>query len=220
MSVIFAPYRIENVQIDGYDVVVNKPRAAAYRAPGGTNAAFAGETVIDELGEKLGMDPLEFRLLNGAKEGDRRADGPAYPAHRLPGDAARRRSRTRTTRAPLDGPHRGRGVACGYWGNCGGKSSASASVNADGTVSLVEGSVDIGGGAHCDRHAAGRDAGHPGGGRPARGGRHRFGRLHRGHRRQPHDLCHRLGRLRAGQEPDREAVPSAPPSCGRWSRTR
>ncbi|MBE0698145.1 MAG: xanthine dehydrogenase family protein molybdopterin-binding subunit, partial [Anaerolineaceae bacterium] len=77
-TVILAPYRIENLLIDGYDVLVNRPRAAAYRAPGGTNAVFAAETVIDELAEKLGIDPLEFRMINGVKEGDRRADGPQY----------------------------------------------------------------------------------------------------------------------------------------------
>jgi CO/xanthine dehydrogenase Mo-binding subunit len=49
ITTLFAPYRIENVQVDGFDVVVNKPRAAAYRAPGTTNAAFAAETVIDEI---------------------------------------------------------------------------------------------------------------------------------------------------------------------------
>jgi CO/xanthine dehydrogenase Mo-binding subunit len=47
--------------------------------------------------------------------------------------------------APLTGPHRGRGVASGFWFNIGLKSSATASVNADGTVSLIEGSTDIGG---------------------------------------------------------------------------
>ncbi|MDA0748965.1 MAG: xanthine dehydrogenase family protein molybdopterin-binding subunit, partial [bacterium] len=73
---IFSPYNIENVVIDGYDVVVNKPQTSAYRAPGATNAAFGSETVIDEIAEKLGVDPLEFRLKNSAKEGTRRADGP------------------------------------------------------------------------------------------------------------------------------------------------
>jgi len=144
MGVMFAPYRIENALIDGYDVLVNKPRTAAYRAPGGTNAAFASETVIDELCEKLGMDPIEFRLLNGAKEGDRRVDGPVYKRigflETL--EAAKSSSHYRT---PLDGPNRGRGVASGFWYNYGGKSSASASVNSDGTVSLLTGSVDIGG---------------------------------------------------------------------------
>jgi CO/xanthine dehydrogenase Mo-binding subunit len=65
--------------VDAYDVVVNKPKTAAYRAPGGSNAAFASETVVDELCEKLGMDPIEFRLLNGVRQGDRKVDGPVYP---------------------------------------------------------------------------------------------------------------------------------------------
>src|SRR6266436_5042916 len=75
---VFASYDIANVVIDGYDVVVNKPSTAAYRAPGATNAAFATETVVDELAEKIGLEPLEFRLMNAAKEGTRRADGPKY----------------------------------------------------------------------------------------------------------------------------------------------
>lgn len=143
-GVILAPYTIPNVLIDGYDVVVNKPRAAAYRAPGGSNAAFAAETVIDELAEKLGIDPLEFRRINGAREGSRRSDGPVYGkiGFQETLEAALNHPHYQS---PLGGPNRGRGVACGYWGNYGGKSSASASLNPDGCISLVEGSVDIGG---------------------------------------------------------------------------
>lgn len=144
MGVIFAPYLIENLQIDGYDVVVNKPHTEAYRAPGGTNAVFAAETVIDELCEKLGIDPLEFRRLNGVKEGDRRSDGVAYPRIGLLEVIAAAQNHPHFT-APLSGPHRGRGIALGGWGNYAGRSSASASINDDGTVNLVEGSTDIGG---------------------------------------------------------------------------
>jgi CO/xanthine dehydrogenase Mo-binding subunit len=144
MGVIFAPYRLENVLIDGYDVVVNKPRTQAYRAPGGTNAAFASETVIDELAEALGIDPIEFRLLNAVKEGDRRADGPTYKRIGLIETLEAARNSPHYAVA-LEGPNCGRGVASAFWFNYGGKSSASASVNNDGTVSLIEGSVDIGG---------------------------------------------------------------------------
>jgi CO/xanthine dehydrogenase Mo-binding subunit len=143
-NVIFGPYRLDNVRVDGYDVVVNKPKTAAYRAPGGSNAAFAAETVVDELCVKLGMDPIEFRLLNGVQQGDRKADGPIFPRIGLL-EVLRAAQEHPHYRAPLEGAHRGRGVACGYWGNYGGRSSASASINRDGTVSLVEGSVDIGG---------------------------------------------------------------------------
>ena len=69
---IYSCYSIENALVDGYDVVVNKPKTSAYRAPGATNAAFAVETIIDEICEKIQMDPLEFRILNSAKEGDTR----------------------------------------------------------------------------------------------------------------------------------------------------
>jgi CO/xanthine dehydrogenase Mo-binding subunit len=141
---IFACYEIPNVVIDGFDVVVNKPATSAYRAPGATNAAFATETVIDEICEKLNLDPLDFRVRNGAKEGTRRADGPVYPRIGMIETVEAAKAHPHY-KAPLDGPNRGRGVASGFWFNIGLKSSATASVNADGTVNLVEGSTDIGG---------------------------------------------------------------------------
>ena len=144
MEVLFAPYRIENGLVDGYDVLVNKPRTAAYRAPGGTNAAFAAETVIDELAEKLGMDPLEFRLLNAVKDGDRRIEGTKFRSIGYV-ETLQVIKDSDHYKSALTGPNRGRGIATGFWFNYGGKSSASASVNSDGTVSLAEGSVDIGG---------------------------------------------------------------------------
>ena len=143
-AVIFGSYRLQNVQIDGYDVVVNRPKAAAYRAPGGTNAVFASESVVDEMAGKLGIDPLDFRLRNAAREGDRRPDGPEFGRIGLVETLEAARAHAHYA-APLAGTSRGRGVAAGFWFNWGGKSSATASVNADGTVNLVEGSTDIGG---------------------------------------------------------------------------
>jgi len=141
---IFACYDIPNGKIDGYDVVVNKPQTSAYRAPGATNAAFALETVTDEICEKLKLDPLEFRLKNAAREGTRRVDGPVFPRIGMieTVEAAKNSDHWKT---PLAGKNRGRGVAVGFWFNCGLKSSVSATVNPDGTVALVEGSTDIGG---------------------------------------------------------------------------
>jgi xanthine dehydrogenase molybdenum-binding subunit len=141
---IFAPYNIPNMQVDGYDIVVNKPKTTAYRAPGATNAAFASETVIDELAEKLGMDPLQLRIMNGAKEGDRRVDGPAYPRIGYL-ETVHAALEHEHYHAPLEGPNRGRGVASGFWFNVGLQSTVVINVNADGTVTLVEGSTDIGG---------------------------------------------------------------------------
>jgi CO/xanthine dehydrogenase Mo-binding subunit len=148
-GVIFAPYKCDNVLIDYYDVLVNKPAAKAYRAPGGTNAAYASETVVDELAEKLKIDPLEFRRINGVQEGDRRADGPTYNSIDFI-ETVEAAMHHPHYDAPLPTPSRssakvGRGVASGFWFNWGGKSSATASVNPDGTVTFVEGSTDIGG---------------------------------------------------------------------------
>jgi CO/xanthine dehydrogenase Mo-binding subunit len=144
VSVILAPYKLDHLLIDGYDVIVNKPKSAAYRAPGGTNAAYASESVVDELAEKIGMDPLEFRLKNAVTEGDRRADGPVYA--RIGYEETLRATMEHPHyRAPLVGKHRGRGVASGFWFNWGGRSSVAASVNPDGTINLLEGSPDIGG---------------------------------------------------------------------------
>lgn len=141
---MLAPYVFEHVKVDGYDVTVNKPSTSAYRAPGTTNAVHAVEIVVDEIAEKLGIDPLEFRLNNSAKEGTRRADGPVNKriGHVECVEAALNSDHYKS---PLEGENRGRGVASGFWGNGGGVSSASASVNADGTINLVEGSTDIGG---------------------------------------------------------------------------
>jgi len=141
---VFAAYDIPNVTIDGFDVVVNKPSTAAYRAPGATNAAFATETVMDEIAEQLHLDPLELRLANAAREGTRRADGPKYGRIGCVEVIEAMKNHPHYS-APLGGPHRGRGVAIGFWFNAGLPSSCTLSVNADGTVNLVEGSTDIGG---------------------------------------------------------------------------
>jgi CO/xanthine dehydrogenase Mo-binding subunit len=141
---VFACYDVPNGRVDGYDVVVNKPRTNAYRAPGATNAAMAAETVIDEICEQLRMDPLEFRAKNAAREGTRRVDGPVYSRIGMAEtvEAIRNSDHWKTK---LEGPYRGRGVASGFWFNAGLQSSATATVSADGRVALVEGSTDIGG---------------------------------------------------------------------------
>ena len=138
-----AAYDIENGTVDGYDVVVNKPKTAAYRAPGAPNAAFAVEQAVDELAQKLGIDPLELRLKNAAKEGTRRVDGPTFNRVGLVETLEAMRDHHHYS-APL-GENQGRGVAVGFWFNIGFDSSVNLAVNADGAVILTEGSTDIGG---------------------------------------------------------------------------
>ena len=141
---MFGPYDIPNAYIEGLDVVINTQKSAAYRAPGSPPAAFAAESLVDEICEKIGMDPVEFRLLNAAAEGTRQAAGPTYRRIGMV-EVLQAAQQHDHLAKPLEGPNRGRGIAAGAWFNGSGPASATASVNADGTINLVEGSPDIGG---------------------------------------------------------------------------
>ena len=140
---VFAPYDIENAEVEGYDVVVNRPKVAAYRAPGAPISEFAAEAVVDEIAKKLEIDPAEFRLRNAAKEGTRALYGPKFgPVGCIETLEAARNSEHYKT--PL-GPNQGRGIATGFWFNIGGESCATININEDGTATVIEGNPDIGG---------------------------------------------------------------------------
>ena len=138
------PYNIENLLVDGYDVVTNHQKVQAYRAPGQPQGSFSVEPLMDELAEKLGIDPMELRLRNVVKEGDRQPNGvphPVFGAKELE-EAMRDHDHYQT---PLSGPNQGRGAAIGYRWQGGQASSVTINVNSDGTINLTSGSVDIGG---------------------------------------------------------------------------
>jgi CO/xanthine dehydrogenase Mo-binding subunit len=138
------PYDIENLKIDAFDVVLNRPKVAAYRAPGAPSSAFACESVIDELAEQCGIDPLDFRIMNGAREGTAQPAGPKYKRIGFL-ETCEALKNSEHYRSKLAGRNRGRGVASGFWFNAGNQSSAIVNIHPDGSVSVVTGSVDIGG---------------------------------------------------------------------------
>ena len=139
----FAPYNIENVESVGIDVVMNRAKSNAYRAPGSPIAAHAVESTLDELADKLGIDPVEFRLQNAAAEGVKSAYGPTFKKIGFVETLQAAKAHPHYD-APL-GPNQGRGVACGFWFNVGGESSAQLHINEDGTVTVITGHPDIGG---------------------------------------------------------------------------
>ncbi len=143
MMTVFAPYKLANVRIEGWDVVVNKPKVAAYRAPGAPMAALAVETVMDELAAKLGLDPIDLRLTNAVSEGVQATYGPKYRAIGFIETLKAAKSHPHY-KAPL-GPNQGRGVACGFWFNAGMSSSANVAINEDGSATVMSGCPDIGG---------------------------------------------------------------------------
>ncbi|OJW21410.1 MAG: oxidoreductase [Rhodospirillales bacterium 69-11] len=139
----FAMYDLPNVDVVGYDVVSNRPKVAAYRAPGAPITSFAVESAIDDLARKLGMDPLTLREKNAAKNGTKTHYGPVHQNIGFTAvlDAVKAHPHWKT---PVkDG--QGRGLAVGFWFNIGGESTATVHVNEDGSVTVATGSPDIGG---------------------------------------------------------------------------
>ncbi len=139
----FAPYALENVHQVGYDVMSNRPKQAAYRAPGSPMAAFAVESVIDELCNKLGLDPIEVRLMNASKQGTKASFGPKFDRIGLVETLEAAKSHAHYA-APL-GEGEGRGISCGFWFNHGGETAVSLALSEDGTAALSVGTPDIGG---------------------------------------------------------------------------
>ncbi|MBF0278429.1 MAG: xanthine dehydrogenase family protein molybdopterin-binding subunit [SAR324 cluster bacterium] len=139
----FACYALENVRVVGFDVVSNRPKVAAYRAPGAQVVAFGVESVMDEMAKKLNMDPVEFRLKNAAKEGVKASFGPTLGPVGLVECLEEIKSHPNYS-VPL-GPNQGRGVASGFWFNIGGETCVNMNLSEDGTVALMVGTPDIGG---------------------------------------------------------------------------
>ena len=140
---IYAPYDLENFVVEAYDVVVNKPKVAAYRAPGAPQTMHAFECALDEAAIALDMDPLDLRLLNAAEEGTQAPYGPKFPPIGFKACIEAAKKHPNYTKPVPEGA--GRGVAAGFWFNVGMQSSAEINVNENGTVMVIEGSPDIGG---------------------------------------------------------------------------
>ena len=139
----FACYDLENVKTVGFEVLVNRPKVAAYRAPSAPMAAFAVESAIDELAQQIGMDAVELRIKNAAREGTKSSYGPVYGPIGIGPTLEAAKSHPHMS-APL-GENQGRGMACGFWFNFGGQTCTDLNINADGTVTLAVGTVDVGG---------------------------------------------------------------------------
>jgi CO/xanthine dehydrogenase Mo-binding subunit len=139
----FAMYDIPNVDVVGYDVVSNRPKVAAYRAPGAPISSWAVECAMDDLARKLGKDAIELREQNGARNGTKTHYG---PTHQNIGflETLKAAKNHPHWKAPLK-PGQGRGIACGFWFNIGGESSAGCHIAEDGTVVATSGNPDIGG---------------------------------------------------------------------------
>ncbi|QIE44300.1 xanthine dehydrogenase family protein molybdopterin-binding subunit [Pseudohalocynthiibacter aestuariivivens] len=139
----FAAYDLEAVRTQGWNALANRPKEAAYRAPGAPVAIYAVESVVDELCQELGLDPMEVRLKNAARDGTKASYGPTFDQIGLVATLEAAQAHPHYT-APL-GENQGRGISCGFWFNFGGNTCVSLNLNNDGTVGITEGNPDIGG---------------------------------------------------------------------------
>lgn len=138
-----ASYKLPNLQLHAIGTVTNTPRSAAYRAPSAPQAAFAVETLIDEVAQRLNMDPIDIRLQNAVVEGDPTATGAPHPKIGFVESLEAIKNSDHYNSPVPEGA--GRGVATGFWFNIGEQSSATVNLNEDGTATVVTGSPDIGG---------------------------------------------------------------------------
>ena len=135
-------YRWQHLLLEGAEVLTHKAGTGAYRAPGAPQATFAIESTIDEVARELGMDPFELRRKNAAREGDPRADGSPWPLIGLVECLERARPVYDAEKAAA-GPGEGVGVALGGWFGGIEPASAVCRLNADGTLQVALGSVDL-----------------------------------------------------------------------------
>ncbi len=141
----FTRYDLANVRVVGKDVTVNRPKVAAYRAPGAPIAVFGVESVIDELAKILGIDPIEFRLKNAAREGAQTYYGPKLGTIGFVQTLERARAHPHYS-GPL-GPNQGRGIATGFWFNIGNETTCALNLQEDGNLTLMLGTIDVAGGS-------------------------------------------------------------------------
>lgn len=145
-------YRIPHTRLESRCVYTNQLPGGYMRAPGETQVHFAVESHMDMMAHAIGMDPLDFRLLNCLQEGDTtpngltlrdvRAQEVLERAAEVTGWHAGRRE------GPADGKLRGRGIALSDRHTGISTASTKVELNADGTVTLVSVLVDVGPGAH------------------------------------------------------------------------
>jgi CO/xanthine dehydrogenase Mo-binding subunit len=135
-------YRWEHLQLEGVEVLTHKAGTGAYRGPGGPQAAWALESTVDEIAHSLGMDPVELRIKNAVVAGDLRADGKPWQRIGLMECLEKARDVYKSERAAC-GPGEGVGVALGGWPGAIESAAAACRLNADGTLQVTLGVVDL-----------------------------------------------------------------------------
>lgn len=142
MRCMFGAYDVANIRMEGFSVVLNKPKVRAYRGPGAPQAVFAVESLLNEVADRIGMDPIDFRLKNAVRNGSTTPAGTFGTIGFVECLEAARASDH--YRSPLP-EGQGRAVVAGFWFNAGGNSGATIHMHKNGFASLSTGSSDLSG---------------------------------------------------------------------------
>ena len=151
------PYNIPHVDLFACTVYTNQPPCGAYRAPGSPQVIFAIESHMDMIASRLGMDPIALRKKNALRVGDRSSIGALDDAADLR-EIIERTERESGWHQPK-AKNRGRGIAVGFWASRGMPGGNTLKLNADGTVAITTGSVDLSGSHSVLQQIAGEELG-------------------------------------------------------------
>jgi len=140
---MFTRYNLKNVKTVSHEVVSNRPKVNAFRAPCVPQVVFGVEGVVDELARKIGMDPIDLRLKNAATEGYKTIYGETFgPIGFVETLQAAKQCDHYKSPVPKG---QGRGVAAGFWFNRGGETTGTLNIATDGSVTLILGTSDVAG---------------------------------------------------------------------------
>ena len=146
LQVLAGPYRTPHLAFEGLAVYTNKGATGSFRAPAGPMANFAVESQIDIIADDLGIDPLELRLRNVYREGDKGPAGETLSSVSIE-ECLNKAADAIGWAKRKPGEGRGKGIACSWWLTTGGSSGVYVRINPDGTVTLISGAVELGSGA-------------------------------------------------------------------------
>ena len=144
-ALVVGPYRWQARDIRGYGVQTNRFTFGAYRAPGAPTAAFALESLLDELAQKLDLDPFELRLKNAVVQGDIGISGNPFPTIGAVEVLERLREHPLWGMRDSLPDDEAVGMACGYWPGGNEPAAAVCRVDPDGTLTVVTSAVDMSG---------------------------------------------------------------------------
>ena len=137
------PYRWGAHHLTALGVATNRVTFGAYRAPAAPPAAFAVESLIDELAERLAIDPLELRLRNVAGEGDPNPAGIPFPVFGARECLERVRDHPLWARRGELPDGEGIGLAVGWWPGGYEPAAAVCRLDADGRLTIITGAADM-----------------------------------------------------------------------------